>query len=620
MVFFVCALFLFHPDLKQQVAWNSALLVLAEAEIIMFVFCFLFVLYSVGSFLRSRKKEFGLLLLHGMTVRQLRKMVFLENMLIGAASLTTGILSGLLTAKLFLMAGSSLLGIEALQFHVTLSSILLTVIAFLLLFLVISLSTTMLLGSTRLIDLIQSGVKRDVKPKVSKISALLALVLLLASYALAATATASTVKVRMLPVTAMTIAGTYLFFTQGSIALLGFAKGKLALYWKKTHLVLISNLAYRMKDNARMLFLVTIISTVTFCAMGVFASINRLSGEFAMDHPSQIGYLAKEGNEEVEAHLSGISRELSERGISFRIEKADVIYVSVSSTSLASQPDMLPLIAFSDYRQLVVSAGFSFNEHSPSDSGALVLLSSQREKLLLQGRKPASYTLNSNGLQLHETGITEHVSIPEYLMPELGDGLEGTFSGLVVSDALFDKLEEGSKRETYYAFYTDTLEQTAGVGIGLTDNGKMAYEHSEPYAMTVSGTLYEIQRTTYGALLFLALLVGTVFFIAAGSFLYFRLYSDLEFDRRQYVTLSKLGVTRREMEKMVTWQLSLLFFLPIGLAMVHSMFAFIALQSYLFISIAWEAGAILASFCLVQVVYFWFIRARYLRNLQKADH
>lgn len=78
------------------------------AEGIIFVFCSLFVLVSVGSFLQSRKLEFGILLMHGMTKRQLNLMVFLENMMIGSSAILTGTLLGLLLGKLFLMIGAGL--------------------------------------------------------------------------------------------------------------------------------------------------------------------------------------------------------------------------------------------------------------------------------------------------------------------------------------------------------------------------------------------------------------------------------------------------------------------------------------------------------------------------------
>ncbi|GAA0403630.1 ABC transporter permease [Paenibacillus motobuensis] len=545
-------------------------------------------------------------------------MLFYENMLIGAGAIVVGIIGGLLTAKLFLMAGSNLLGIVSLPFYVSLYSLLLTIGAFALLFLVISLCTMMLLGSTRLIDLFQSDRHRGAPPQASKLLSLLAALLLVASYYLAASATASTVLIRMVPVTCMTIVGTYFLYTQLSLSLLEWAKRTIEFYWRKTNLVTISNLSYRLKDNSRMFFLVTIISTVTFCAIGVFASINRLSDEFEADYPADIAYVAKQGSRLASKHLEQIRSELQARQVPYQMGGMDLIYVKVKESTLDSEPRTIPLIGFTDYEAAIKAAGLMVSEHPPGAQEALVLLSSQRERLLLEERKLAEYTLEERGIRLRETGITEHVAVPEYLTPELGNSREGTFSGLVVNDSLLQNLKERERTDRFTGFYVDHQEQTMGMAMELTKHGKMDFEAGKPYALTVSGTLFEVQRSSYGALLFFALLVGTVFYIAAGSVLYFRLYSDLDYDRRQYAALTKLGLTRQEMEKVVSQQLALLFFVPIGVAMIHSLFAFIALQSYLYMSIAWEAGLILSSFCLVQVVYFLFIRARYLRNLQKA--
>lgn len=623
MIFFVCALFLFHPGLQEEVMYRSAVLVLAAAEVILYVFAFFFVMYSVGSFLRSRKREFGILLLHGMTGKQLRKLVFLENMLIGAGSMVCGIGTGLLTAKLFLMAGSNLLGVAPLAFHVPWSALLLTIAAFLLLFLLISLCTTLLLGAHRLIDLFQSEMRQAAAPKASVALSLLAAALLGVSYWLAATATAANVLIRMVPVTAMTIAGTYFFYTQLSVFLIEAAKQQPRFYWKKTNMVTVSSLAYRMKENARMFFLVTIISTVTFCAVGVFASVNRLADEFEQDYPAEIGYVAKAGSSLEQAHLQMIRGELEARGIPYKTESLPVYYAGVASSTSASRVERMPLIAFSDYKRAVTAAGIPFGEEPPRDGEALVLLSSEREKPLLKQRKSVSYELAVGpGFVVREIGLTQHVAIPESLIELAGDDRGGSFSGLVVSGELLERLRAAAgtplPMDRFTGFYVDRPELTRGVAAELADNGKMDYDKDEPYTLTVSGTLYEVQRTTYRALLFFALLVGTVFFIAAGSFLYFRLYSDLGYDRRQYGAMAKLGLTEQELAGIVTRQVGLLFFVPIVLAMVHSLFAFKAMQSFFNFSVAWQTGVILTSFLLAQVAYFFLIRARYLRNVKKA--
>lgn len=111
MIFFLCALFIFHPVISGALILDTAAKTMMMAEGIIYVFCSLFVLVSVGSFLQSRKLEFGILLMHGMTKQQLNKMVFLENMLIGGSAIFNGTLLGMLLGKLFLMIGSAFLGI-----------------------------------------------------------------------------------------------------------------------------------------------------------------------------------------------------------------------------------------------------------------------------------------------------------------------------------------------------------------------------------------------------------------------------------------------------------------------------------------------------------------------------
>src|SRR5690625_6227399 len=93
----------FHPAFSKEGFNHDALLCMRVAGGIIYIFSFFFVLYSMGSFLQSRKKEFGLLMLQGMSMRQIRFMVFLENMFIGLLATVIGILAGILFSKLILL-------------------------------------------------------------------------------------------------------------------------------------------------------------------------------------------------------------------------------------------------------------------------------------------------------------------------------------------------------------------------------------------------------------------------------------------------------------------------------------------------------------------------------------
>lgn len=119
-------------------------------------------------------------------------------------------------------------------------------------------------------------------------------------------------------------------------------------------------------------------------------------------------------------------------------------------------------------------------------------------------------------------------------------------------------------------------------------------------------------------LLFVSLLVGAVFFIAAGSFLYFRLYADLDYDKRQYATVAKVGLTEKELSNIVTKQLLLLFFIPLLVATIHSTVAFAALQDFFALSILKGVITVLISFFILQACYFTVIRTRYLKKIKQS--
>jgi putative ABC transport system permease protein len=525
------------------------------------------------------------------------------------------------------MVGSSFLGIPSMPLYISWQVMALTIFSFAVLFLIISICTSVLTRTNKLIELFQAGQKPKSDPKSSVYLSVLAAVLLIAAYYLAATATVATVYIRMVPVTAMTIIGTYFFYTQLSVYMIKLLKKRRTFFLRRTNIVSISSLAYRLKDNARMFFMVTVISTVSFCSVGVFTSINTLSKQFREDYPAAVGYLAKDGSRVEQQHLKEIGEELSAKGIPYESFTMPIKYADVASSSPGFTQRQLHLISFSDYKKAINMAGFTFREQPLTGSQALVMLASQRDKAYITEHEKAVYTLKENNLVIREKGYTEHVAVPDYLLADLDEDIDltdfdedidGNFSGLVISDQLFAQIQAPAKLDRYTGFYVHDFEQTMGIAGHLAKDGAVRYDMGKPYAITVSGTLQEVQSSLYSIMLFVALLIGTVFFIAAGSFLYFRLYADLDYDRRQFATIAKIGLTDPELTRIVTRQLALLFFVPIGFAVVHSVFAFVALQKFFFLSIASEMGIVLISFFIAQILYFFFIRNRYLRNLKKG--
>ncbi|PKR94312.1 hypothetical protein bcere0024_015190 [Bacillus cereus Rock4-18] len=123
----------------------------------------------------------------------------------------------------------------------------------------------------------------------------------------------------------------------------------------------------------------------------------------------------------------------------------------------------------------------------------------------------------------------------------------------------------------------------------------------------------------------LSVLVGIVFFIFTISFLYFRLFTDLDRDKSQFQMLSKLGLTKREIKKIVTQQISILFFIPILISVLHSSVAFLAIRflaqsRHIDLPIAGNSILIFTSFISGQIIYYLIIRRSYLRQIVHSIH
>src|SRR5690625_5823252 len=112
MIFFTFAIFAFHPTLTGENINANVTQGMLVAGGIIYIFSFFFILYSMSSFLQSRKKEFGIFMIHGMSHRQIRWMVFLENMLIGFGATIICIGFGLIFSKFILLIAENVLVLD----------------------------------------------------------------------------------------------------------------------------------------------------------------------------------------------------------------------------------------------------------------------------------------------------------------------------------------------------------------------------------------------------------------------------------------------------------------------------------------------------------------------------
>ncbi|PEV57425.1 ABC transporter permease [Bacillus thuringiensis] len=618
MIFFTYALLLFHPNLQGELASGSKTMAVLGtvgmqiSQSLIFLFSFFFLLYSVSSFLKTRKKEFGILMMHGMSPSQLNTLIFLENMVIGAAAILFGILMGLIFSKLILLLSANLLAVEnGLPFYIPIKAIGTTAGAFLILFLFISLFTSKMVKINQLIELMKSEEKPKPEPKASWIRALFSLLFIGAGYGcvfdFVKTLTIGFYPLLLVLGVACTVIGTYYLFSQLSVYVLGRLKKNERLFFKKTNLLTISELAYRMKDNATMFFMLAVISAVSFTGIGTCLSMGNSALITMQQPPFAFIYDSRGENAQEEEHIEEIKRQLTKAGMSYRVGNVTPKLSEIDVTNPKSTRHTI--IKLSEYNSLAKALGYQTEMLQNENETILVPgTNSERDKYQKRVGIPSEIDVLQGDT---DRSFKVKKAVPYLVVPNR----EGVT--LVVSDSMYDAIPSRNVLPTtkHYGFFVEDWTETKDVANQLNAKFTEKEQKDPKYTFQSLYTDSHMFKQANGILLITSLLVGIVFFTFAASLLYFRLYADLERDQKQYEMIAKVGLSKKELKQIVTRQLTLMFFLPILVAVIHSSVAFLALQQLLKFSIWNTSILVLVGFIGIQILYFFMVRREYLRQL-----
>ena len=125
--------------------------------------------YTRWMSLSNLGKEFGTLMIQGMSPKQLKKMIFIENLVIGFFATIFGSILGVGFSQ-FILWISNLLMHLGLGFYLPVMPFIITVISFAVLFLVISFFIQFRLPKATLQELLKAGKWVKVKSKALKLN------------------------------------------------------------------------------------------------------------------------------------------------------------------------------------------------------------------------------------------------------------------------------------------------------------------------------------------------------------------------------------------------------------------------------------------------------------------
>ncbi len=616
-IFFIFANFIFNPSIAEVKNAGSPGLITAQAlvmcEFVIVIFSVLFINYSITNFLKSREKEFGLLTLLGMSQSQVRAYIIYENLIVTAASIGTGLFFGIIFSKLFFMAVAVVLDVEGgIPFGLSTKAALLTVGCFAALFQGINLFCVFKMKSRNIVELLKGARIPRPAPRFSVVKSVLAILFLTTGYLLALL-TYKSIIATMLPIVISTVLGTYFLFTQFSVLFTRLLQGNRTLFYRGTNMVTLSQMIYKLKDNARVLFIIAISGAVTLTAAGsVYSLQGWLKSSWMLHIPQDISLTVRAEYATDVPDIHKIEEAIERRNAAIQYKSKISLLQAINAEHSSSISE-----SYND-RDLLIMSNSDHNRRAKELQLKPVNL--KEEEALVYTYQ--AYDVKKNVFLDREfLNVKVGSAVNRYKLTEerrvgLINPNQQTLNVLVLQDSQFNKLYEQateSEKWVYYGYNLKRWEDAASVTREL--KGTVASGKNQLFFERI--TQFTPIMTLMNLLLFIGVFIAILFFISTGSIIYFKMFTEIQRDKAEFTSLRKIGMTDGEMARIINTQTAVIFFLPFVVAVVHAAFAVGALEKLLQADLKVYALTVVGIYFACQLIYFVFAKSMYTRQIRE---
>ena len=578
------------PTLDQAVRQaDEVRMIVFTGEIVVEIFCIIFLIYSNSFLMKRRQKEIGLYNILGLERNHIGIVMFLETIITSIGSLAGGIAVGIIGSKLALLLLLKLLHIPSvLGFYISVKGIFTCLFMFGIVFLMILFLNLAKIHLSRPVELLRGNNTGEKEPVAKWLMALIGFICLGVGYYLAVT-TESPIKAITIFLLAviLVMAGTYLLFTAGSIVILKFLRRRKSFYYRTGNFISISGMLYRMKQNAIGLASICILSTGVLLMISMTVSIYFGMNDIMLNrYPYDVDMsVTSISEDECQTAIEAFEKAIADNKVP--VEKSvEEIYLDIVCSKNGDQILIKPA-----------------NTIRNSDSVLVLSLLDQAEYERLTG---ISANLNDgeifawypSAVQKDSVTVDEtEFTVKKWLDKNpltCGEDAVSDNAVLVVTDEDFKKFDE-MRTEMYKGVSSAPAGEdlTLHLGLDITGSETDKIDFGTPVMEVVkdlkkNGGLsenswitsgirqqeYESYYADNGSLLFIGIFLGSLFLMGTAMIIYYKQISEGYEDQKRFEIMQKVGLSRREVRSSVRRQILMVFFLPLLMAMLHITMAF----------------------------------------------
>lgn len=574
MFYIICFLSL-NESMEDIYASGYAISLFNMGRYVAVIFSVIFLFYTNSFILKRRKKEIGLFNILGLGKPHIALVLFIETLITFTLTIVLGYILGAIFCKLIFFIILKMLHMNiALRYIFSFKPLIMSCTVFSVIFALILVFNLFNISVVNPIQLLKGSSTGEKEPKTKLISTILGLIFLGTGYVFSLTASSGlSVIIFFFPIVLSVVIGTYLLFTAGSITLLKSLKKNKSFYYQTKNFTSVSGLLYRMKQNAAGLANICILSTMVLFMISTTASL-YIGSEDALktNYPYDI------------------SIDITDAPFESFTDTGSLIMqeAQIDGKKLADVDILNLLYSHSDSDKQVISAG------NTKERSFVLCISISDYNRIMKKSEPLSdgevllyekhHHLKENSFVLGDTSFNVKKFISEFPLVSLSAGSVITSFYIVLSDSDFR-----STAEFLLDGKTPAFTKNYFAGINLLDaspDEKMSFSrrlYSSLELVKNKGAGLKIiardaQRDSlyemYGSFLFLGIFLGTLFLMATVLIMYYKQITEGFEDKDRFLIMKKVGMSDEEVKRSINRQVIMVFFLPIGAAVVHIAFAF----------------------------------------------
>ncbi|EHJ26290.1 FtsX-like permease family protein [Clostridioides difficile] len=605
------------------------------------IFAFL-IIYANNYLMKQRKKEFGIYSILGMDRRDINELMFREMMIIGIFSLIIGIVFGVFISKGLSIFALKMLGISSSGFSFSILTTIKTIVFFGIVLLLVNKFNKKTIKKYKLIDLLNANKKNEVSVAKGKKSNLilffLSIVSIVLAYIIPLKMKISTFVLCICLI--LILVGIYLFFMSVSDFIMLKIKKHRFIYYKNLNPFTVSQISSQIKTMSMSITMICMLlfSSLIVIPFGISFGTYLIDdlqeatpydvtlSKLFMNGDNIVEYSTKKSD--INSKIPSLKDELIANDfplISFSKSTSDLRIYNLKNISqydfitndkdktIKLKDNKLHIVSISDYNSTRKQSGLK--EINLKDNEFAINCASENYRQFYEKyikSQPQNYiTLNGVKLKLNQTSLYTNSYNTNTVPLDLGT--------IIVPDAVIKDLNP-----IMITLNIDYKERSSNLENKFMDSYykfEEKIDNSEDYSILYKSVIDGEKRALNTSFSFVAIYIGIILLISAGAILALQQLIESTVNKERFKLLSKLGVNKKDMKKAIFIQISILFAVPLILALINALF----ISKVLFVIMPFiaETGVItnmLLTLGLIIIVYGIYFIASLLESLNIVNN